>query len=88
MREITDQVSELEEACDLVQFKDLFKTIAKVSIISIKTEIVKYLRFRVFHKDSSFFKIIQNPDYSGHFFHQMAFCLFKIYLFFTGILSV
>jgi hypothetical protein len=91
LREFDDQVSELEESCDLVRLKvhqlnEIFlKKITKVSITSIKSENVKYLRFRVFQKKSSFLKIIQNRAYSGIFFpsHQMTFCLFKIYLFFT-----
>jgi hypothetical protein len=97
LRDVDDQVSELEESCDLVRLKvhhlnEIFKIkITTISIASIRTENVKYLRFRVFQKNSSFFKIIHNPTYSGHFIfpsHQMTFCLFKIYLFFTGNFSV
>jgi hypothetical protein len=60
-----------------------------ILITSIKTE--NFLRFRVFQKNSSFFKIMQNAAYSGHFFfpsHQMTFCLIKINLFFAGNFSV
>jgi hypothetical protein len=40
--------------------------------LRIKTENEKYLRFRVFQKNSSFFKIIQNPVYSEHCFSKSA----------------
>jgi histidinol phosphatase-like PHP family hydrolase len=74
LKDFDDQPSELEESCDLVRLKvhhlnEIFKKkITKVSITSMKTENVKYLTFRVFQKNSPFFKIIQNPTYSGHFF--------------------
>jgi hypothetical protein len=77
--EYDNQVYELEESCDLVRLKVhhlneiFFKKITKVPITSIKTEIVKYLRFRVFQENGSFFKIIQN-----NLSHQMTFCLLKI----------
>jgi hypothetical protein len=48
------------------------KKIIEVSITPIKKEKVKYLRFRVFQKNSSFFRIIQNPAYSGHFFSKSS----------------
>jgi hypothetical protein len=44
----------------------------KVSIASIKIENRKYLRFRVSQKNSSFFKIIQNPAYSEPFFFKSS----------------
>jgi hypothetical protein len=53
----------------------------KVSITFIKTENVKYLKYPVLLKNCSFFKIIQNPAYSGHFFSKSSNDLLSNYFF-------
>jgi hypothetical protein len=66
----------------------MYKKISKVSITFIQTENVKYVRFHVFPKNSSFFKIFQNVSISSLVYFYRKPLFIKKVLYALNYLSV